>query len=558
MSEVKVTEVARKLAILRQRFKDKAQSDILQLQRSAGRFRGGDIQGPDLVSVYQSLHRLAGSAGTFGYGKLGAAARALEIELKPLIETPDSGCRVLSQEVVTPAFIERVEALLDLLMRARQGTEPVHCAPERVDEPRLETKRVLIVDPDPDAAETVANGVRLHGFEVAVCGSLSEAVHYDWSGLASVVVKETLLDGHAPELNGCAGLTPMICIGTEDSFERRYQFAARGMDGFIPEPLSIPALVDYIERLSSEWADKGTGRVMIVDDDAELLEHYALVLEQAGLEVCGVSDPTRILRVLSGFRPDLVLMDVQLGKFSGAHLARMLRYDPEWLGLPIVYLSSEENRESQVEALSEGGDDFLTKPVSDGFLINAVKVRCYRARQLDKLVSRDSLTGLLKHGVAKQEILKEHARCQRMGQSSVVAMLDLDHFKRVNDRFGHRTGDVVIKGLSNLLRNRLRKTDVIGRYGGEEFVVVLPNCAADDARAVLQSVCDQLAQIVFKGDGGEFSVTLSIGMAPLHAFASSEDAIEAADQALYQRKQAGRNGVTVAGNDHPPERCADG
>jgi len=227
----------------------------------------------------------------------------------------------------------------------------------------------------------------------------------------------------------------------------------------------------------------------------------------------------------------------------------MLRFDPEWLGLPIVYLSSEEDREFQVEALAKGGDEFLTKPVSDDFLLRAVTVRCYRARQLDKLASRDGLTGLLKHSVAKQEIQMEHARCQRMGQESVVAMLDLDHFKKVNDRYGHRTGDMVIKGMANLLRHRLRKSDIVGRYGGEEFVVALPDCSVANARIIMESICEQVSRIVFTAAGKEFSITISVGIAPLHRYESSGDAIEAADQALYRRKQAGRNGVTLSGYD---------
>lgn len=289
---------------------------------------------------------------------------------------------------------------------------------------------------------------------------------------------------------------------------------------------------------------------MIVDDDPELLEHYGLVLEEGGLEVWRVNNPADILGALSEFRPDIVLMDVQMGNFRGPDLARLLRFEPEWLGLPIIYLSSENDREFQVDALAKGGDDFLTKPVSDEFLLRAVTVRCYRARQLDKLASRDSLTGLLKHSVARAEINKEYARCQRQGEQSAVAMLDLDHFKQVNDRYGHRTGDLVIKGLANLLRHQLRKSDVIGRYGGEEFVLALPNCSLTDARRVLQSVCEHMAGIVFHGDGQEFRVTLSVGIVPLQNYLTSDDAIDAADQALYRQKQAGRNGVTV-GEDIP-------
>lgn len=557
MSDQKHSEVVHKLEALRQRFAERARSEIEQLQLAVSRFREGDIGHDALVSMYQSLHRLSGSAGTFGYGLLGEEARSLETQLKPLFSTDAGVAGTPVKDLVTPEFMDRVERLQSLVQQGQEVPEPGRHDASPTGEARSESRLVLVVDPESNSAKALAEGVQLHGFQARVFDSLPAAGTYDDSDVAAVVVQASVIEEQADVPAAYSGLAPIICIGAEDSFEQRYALAALGIDGFLPEPVNIPVLVDYIERLSAEWVEQGSGRVMIVDDDQELLEHYALVLEQAGLDVCAVSDPSQILRVLSGFRPDIVLMDVQMGAYSGAHLARMLRYDPEWLGLPIIYLSSEEDRDSQVAALSEGGDDFLTKPVSDRFLVNTVKVRCYRARQLDKLVSRDSLTGLLKHGVVQHEILKEHARCQRLGQQSVVAMLDLDHFKRVNDRFGHRTGDAVIKGLANLLRNRLRKTDILGRYGGEEFVVVLPDCSLENARVVLQSVCDQLSRIVFSGDGQEFSVTVSIGVAPLQAYPSSEDAIEAADQALYRRKQNGRNGVCVAGDTQPKNETVE-
>ncbi|MGB1949454.1 MAG: GGDEF domain-containing protein [Marinobacter sp.] len=167
---------------------------------------------------------------------------------------------------------------------------------------------------------------------------------------------------------------------------------------------------------------------------------------------------------------------------------------------------------------------------------------------MDKLASRDSLTGLLKHSLANSEVAKEHARCKRLGEQSVVAMLDLDHFKQVNDRHGHRIGDLVIKALANLLRHHFRQTDVIGRYGGEEFIVALPNCSIEDARQSMQEVCRQFSKITFRASENPFTVTLSVGIAPLCGFENAYDAIEAADRALYVRKSGGRNGVTADGD----------
>ncbi|MBW7471464.1 diguanylate cyclase [Marinobacter sp. M216] len=554
MSEEKKSEVARKLELLKLRFKEKATTEIGLLQGAVERFRAGDYCASDITSVYHSLHRLSGSAGTFGFAALGEEARSLERLVKPLADTddglPERGLTTAQvREVVNEAFVSRVANLASLVSQEQGAPKPHDPSSPLIFGNKTEDSVVLIVDPEPDSARDLTCGLEHYGFLVNVFSSIESALANGAAGVSALVVRDELVIRESGILDALAVKPPIICIGAEDSFTGRYALAERGVDGFVCEPVDIPVLADYMERLITERDEGRSGRVMIVDDDPELLEHYGLVLENGGMEVRRVNNPAQILSVLSEFRPDIMLMDVQMGQFSGLNLARMLRFDPEWLGLPIIYLSSEEDREFQVEALSQGGDDFLTKPVSDRFLLRAVAVRCYRARQRDKLASRDSLTGLLKHSLAKSEIHKEHARCTRLGQTSVVAMLDLDHFKQVNDRYGHRTGDLVIKGLANLLRHRLRKSDMIGRYGGEEFVVALPDCSVEDAQRVLQSVCDHMSGIVFSGGGREFSVTLSVGMAPLGDFRTSDDALEAADQALYRRKQSGRNGVTVSGDE---------
>lgn len=373
---------------------------------------------------------------------------------------------------------------------------------------------LLILEPDQKLADLISQGLALYGYRL-------RSLHN----------------------------RPVICFSEAHDFTTRYRLACLGVDACLDEPQDIPALADLIEQLLAEGLATLTGRVMIVDDDNELLEHYRLVLTSGGMEVRALNDPSRLLSELSEFRPDILLMDVQMGQYDGPVLARMLRFQAEWLSLPIIFFSSEEDRDLQLDVLARGGDDFVTKPVSDEFLLRTARVRCYRARQLGKLVSLDSLTGLLKHALAKIELNREYARCTRTGHDSVVAMLDLDHFKQVNDSYGHGTGDMVIKALSNLLRHRLRNTDIIGRYGGEAFVVVLPECSLEKAVEVLEALNQDFARLVFNGGSEEFSVSFSAGVAALNAYESGEQALEAADRALYQRKRAGRNGVSVASGD---------
>ncbi|WP_417502175.1 diguanylate cyclase [Marinobacter sp.] len=544
------SDVRKKLETLRNRFRDKTIGDIQGLVANIQNASQRSEAVNELVAAYQLLHRLAGSAGTLGFTQLGEQARKLEIAIKPLAEQVTEGVdseriRLQLQQLLDGGYERDISSLGSLLGAAEPVSAQWH-KPKPAEADRQSV--VLILEPDQLLKDQITQGLALYGYQIR---SLSSGEQWPDSmdDVDLVMIRDTLLqDEGAAWLSKLRSL-PVICFSGAHDFTTRYRLASLGIDACVDEPHDIPALADRVEQLLAEGLATLTGRVMIVDDDKELLEHYRLVLTSGGLQVRALDDPSRLLSELADFRPDILLMDVQMGQYDGPVLARMLRFQAEWLSLPIIFFSSEEDRDLQLDVLARGGDDFVTKPVSDQFLVRTARIRCYRARQLDKLVSLDSLTGLLKHALAKTELNREHARCARYGHNSVVAMLDLDHFKQVNDSYGHGTGDVVIKALSNLLRHRLRSTDIIGRYGGEEFVLVMPECTMDEAVDILEALCQDFARLVFNAGSTEFSVTFSAGVATLNAYESGEQAIEAADKALYQRKRAGRNGVTLAAGD---------
>lgn len=210
----------------------------------------------------------------------------------------------------------------------------------------------------------------------------------------------------------------------ENSFTTRYALAEQGVNGLFIEPVDAPKLAERIEQLGQERQEVQASKVLLLDDDQALAEHYRLVLTAAGKDVRVMAHPEDLLSVLAEFRPDIVLLDIYMPPYCGATLARMIRLEPEWLSLPIIFLSSEQDRDQQIRALAHGADEFITKPISDLQLVNTVRALCFRARQLSKLVSCDGLTGLLNHSHIKQALLHEHARVQRLGHNSTVAILD--------------------------------------------------------------------------------------------------------------------------------------
>jgi len=235
---------------------------------------------------------------------------------------------------------------------------------------------------------------------------------------------------------------------------------------------------------------------MIVEDAEEQAALCSTILTRSGMLTCVVSDPNQIVHQLADFHPELVLMDMYLPGCTGDDLARLIRQMDAYVSLPIVFLSVEANFERQLTAMGLGGDEFLTKPIMPAHLISVVASRVERYRTLRALMVQDSLTGLANHSRLHQLLETDVARALRQKLPLSLAMIDVDHFKQVNDRHGHPTGDRVLQALARFLRQRLRQADVVARYGGEEFAVVLANTDGAGAQLVTDRLRAEFAQLM--------------------------------------------------------------
>lgn len=551
-------QIANRLKILKRRFIERLKGELVDLEKLAEQLERGSANREDLLDCSQRLHQLAGSAGTFGFPELGQCARELGKRFKCISDRePAQKGRIKLDD---PDLVSGLYALIAVVNRQRRGQAELDTAgPLQGGDPDSHGMQVrLLVMDDGRAHEqlrALSSELRRYGFDVVekkfeVSDGPSRELEETIEDFSAIICHYLAVDIVAEKLAAIdAGqywsAPPVLCVGDKDGFQSRYRVADHGGRAFFPEPVDFPELVERIESLVEEKAAGLQARVMIVEDDRELAEHYCLVLESVGVKVRTVSDPLVLMEELHNFEPELLLMDIELGKYSGVTLARMVRFQARWLSLPIIYLSSEDDPERQLKALSGGADEFLVKPVSDDYLIRSVKMRCHRARQLADLMNRDSLTRLLKHSLIKQEVERERLRCLRGGYQAATVLIDIDHFKRVNDTWGHGQGDVVIRTLANLLRNRLRESDVIGRYGGEEFLAVLPRCDIQAATALIVRILDSFRELEFVAGDAVFRVTFSAGIALLNDFDGGDHAIDAADRALYAQKRSGRNGVTV-------------
>lgn len=524
---------------------------LSQIGMLAGTLPAANPDDQALKSLSELLHKLAGSAGTFGLAALSAQAARLDHKLE----------QILAQDRNSEDY-RRNSAQLETELKALTG----FAAPEAIPVASADasellaaagnlTSEVWLLEDDDLLGSTLVAHLEAFNFATRLFPSFSELSAALAQAQPEVLVLDVLLgaEGRSVDRLRESGLlrgvrSRILFISARDDFNARLQAAELGAEGFFIKPLDVPRLITRIEQVLSRLHAPAE-RVLIVDDDELLSRYYQQLLLNAGMQVDILHDHTRVIEALEQKFPDLVLMDLQMPEVSGQNLAAVIRQYDQWMGLPIVYLSAEQDPAQQLKALNQGADDFLTKPVSDEHLVTAVRSRVVRSRQLLELMTKDSLTGLLKHATIKESIGREWAMAKRKGETLCVAMLDIDHFKKVNDRFGHATGDEVIASVATLLRQRLRATDILGRYGGEEFAVVMANCDATAAAAVLDDFRLRFQDLRFFHEGNSFKVTLSIGVAEFRPdmTVDADILLVNADKALYQAKESGRNRLVVFG-----------
>jgi diguanylate cyclase (GGDEF)-like protein len=305
-------------------------------------------------------------------------------------------------------------------------------------------------------------------------------------------------------------------------------------------------LTNYARALATIGAPPAN--VVVVEDDPAQAQLFATWLGQinARVHVCGSAQVAR--DTLMNEMPDLVLLDVDLPDVDGYALARMMRQEPRLALVPIVFLTARQTVADEMEGLRAGGDDFQSQPVERAHLLQEVLTRTERGRRIREMVHRDGLTGVLNHATLMAELEHAIAYASRHGEALSFLMLDLDHFKRVNDTWGHLVGDQVLMHVARVFRAGVRGSDMLGRYGGEEFAIILRKCPPANGRAIAEKLRTMLKESPLKAAGGpEISLQVSIGVASFPGSGQSATAVAtAADLALYRAKSAGRDRVEMA------------
>lgn len=513
----------------------------------------GDVE--SLRELMQHTHKLAGSATTFGFEDLTDRARRAEnrIERDLAVHPPVLGdeSRKALDAVIAYSPGGTAESTTDAAL------ESDDVVPQ---ESHGSGKIVYQIGDIPGLTDELGEQLSVFGLQLVPIATLDGLEEHlaeqsdadDKNRKIVLLATVAFFNEKTTRLKQLSALRTMlnnalvtVLVGNEDDFETRLRSVRYGAQAFLSTPIDVTQLVDRIETMVSEEAITPY-HVLVVDDDPEQVSDTALVLQEAGMITSVVTDPTSIFQVLVEYKPELILMDMYMPVCNGAELASIIRQNSNFVGIPIVFLSVETDAQKQLEAIQSGADGFLTKPIDPSHLVTSVRIRAARTRAMRFFMERDSLTGLLNHTNLKQRLEHEVQRSRRIGTSLAFAMIDIDKFKSVNDTYGHLTGDRVLKSLARLLEERLRRTDIVGRYGGEEFGVILFNTDVAQARRIMDQIRESFSRLKQYSGETEFFVTFSCGIAGFPNIEQASELGEAADGALYDAKQAGRNRVITA------------
>ncbi len=303
-------------------------------------------------------------------------------------------------------------------------------------------------------------------------------------------------------------------------------------------------------------------KILIVDDHEDNIELLRARLEARGYEVHGANDGYAALEAVERVCPDLILLDVMMPKMDGIEVVRRLKANSKLPFIPVIMQTALDSTENKVQGLDAGADDYITKPINFAELearVNSLlRIKKLQTQleerdielselnaKLRKISLTDGLTGVDNRRSLEERLKEMWGHSIRLHEPIAIVMCDIDKFKSVNDDYGHQAGDSVLKEIAQLLKDEAREIDRVGRYGGEEFLLILSGTVLDAAVTFAERLREKVENHTFSYEGGTLCRTMSCGVAgaPHPRVKDQEALVRAADDALYVAKETGRNRV---------------
>ncbi len=490
----------------------------------------------------REAHKLAGSLGTFGLPRGSEIAREIETWFA-------SGLGAAAADVVR--LSDSVVGLRKCLEAGPGPRPPVTPRPAGAGAGR---PYLLLVDEDRALADGLRPAAALRGLALVAVDSVDPARQL----LISRRPEAALVDLAGPEADQTLQLmrefqamtppVPVVVLTRAETLTDRVEAARLGGRGFLQKPISpadvLSAVGDVISRARAAEAT-----VLAVDDDPVVLAAISALLQSAGRRVVTLDEPTQFWQALKETSPDLVVLDVDMPAVNGIELCQVMRADPQWSRLPVVFLTARTDVTTVQDIFAAGADDYVVKPLVGPELTTRIANRLERSGLLRRMAETDMLTGVANQRASAELLERLLGTGERYGQPVALGVVDVDRMRSVNDRFGYAAGDAVLAGLGQMLMRRFPGDDSVGRWAGQEFFVGMVGMTRADGVQRLADALDELRARRFPdGQSGWFSVSFSAGVAQYPEDGRDLRALyRGADSAVHRAKEVGGDRVVPVG-----------
>ncbi|TVQ57644.1 MAG: response regulator [Spirulina sp. DLM2.Bin59] len=492
-----------------EQFREPILARLDQIEGAIAAAQGGNL--PDRLrwEAAQEAHKLVGSLGMFGLPEGSDLARQLELGLgQPLTVAQGDQLR----QVLTD-----LQGLLPAPAAPKPVTPPLHPFSRGIS-PSLSTDyapRLLIIDPDLSQGAALATEAQLWPVVLECCGDWEEAMAQvkQWrdppEGLNPpdvVIVELAFPQGPTAGLKLLKQLRdlpkpPLLLVLTaENNFGDRVAVARLGVQGFLMKPITAAELLTTVfHHLQQQRPPEA--RVLAVDDDPVLLRAMASFLAPWPIELQTLEDPRQFWATLQRTAPDLLILDVEMPHINGLELCQVVRNDPNWAQLPIVFLSANCDREMLQRIYQIGADDYISKPVSEPELVTRLFNRLERSRLLRDLAEKDPLTGVANRYRAEQDFQRFFDLAQQERQKICLIVLKVRDLENINRDYGHDLGDRILQRFGQLLQKTCSREDVVSRWSGGEFIIGMYGLKRREGEKVIRDMIALLAEEIFLLEG---------------------------------------------------------
>ncbi len=527
---------------------------IQELRQCWAELNATDSYHASLAKLRIEVHNIAGSSGSHEFNDLHALAKQVESNIVKVLDEKSSWN---NEKKEIGNLVQQLVDKLETEMLNYNFSEDDEDNIPRLDALQLSHRELVIFIISHRSVELslLSNLLESRGFTVIAFNTIDRAQAMSQTVAPSIVVLD-LGDANQIKLNKDTKETfqsidnqppAFVVISRRDDVDTRKMAAKFEAEAFFATPINAH---NFSSTLDVVLESRGSNacRVLLIDKQRQRISSIekALLRENIKCRMIGAID--NIVDELVNFKPDLILIAYDNDDTSWKDATRIIRLHESHFNMPIIFLLDDDSKQAKLDALRAGADDCISRHELTDEQFQILKQRILRFRRANHLIIMDSLTGALNRDAFLERANEEISLAIRRSESICLAMIDVDHFKQINDENGHVVGDYVLRHISDYLNNRLRRSDVVGRYAGDEFLVLLPDTDLDSAYLVLDMIRKNLVAHNIKVNNADVRVSISLGLIAARPTEplDIETLIVDADKKLYEAKVAGRN-MLVAG-----------